>query len=394
MDKPRHAASCSLSRQGVHQGYLHANLLVSGHTTSVCAEGEEFAPNPNELTLSLEHRVSHEVWHPLELTMLGLLQVQGPFVHEGSVPQAIAAQELRLRVLNWPMYYKLSLPDLASQSAFGPTMLLDPNVFRNAVVIGDMHGTDVTTAAQILATHMAHHFALGFDMYLIYVRGSELSTAISANSVTEGYVTDGKLRIISLDELQIPMYDSGFTWAAYDPTKLIAYNHAALMLWGERFHLTVIDIDEMWSSKDASSTVNSWFDSCFPGSYIISASRVDMVCNDCLEQGLSELDYFKQNWRASDPTEVLQSFSKVVDFNSDPKSVFYPDKVGQVWLHHPFRSLGSEAALVVVSDESFDLTQDCVFVVHLRNLFETRIDDAHTAVDRHHWLVHKHRNRP
>lgn len=355
------------------------------------AEGEDFAPVPTKLTISLEHKDAHGVWQQLHLTMLGLLQAQGPYIHEALVPEALTAREFRLRVLDWPIYYTVSLPDLASQNSYGPSVK-DTGVFQNAVVIGDIRSDNATTAAQVLATHMAHHFALGFDLYLLYVRGADLTKAVQANSVTATYISEGKLHLVSLDALQIPMYQTGFrAWAAYDATKLIAYNHAALTLWGERFHIAVLDIDEMWSSKDASTTVNTWFSRCFPGSDIISASRVDMVCNNCLEHGMTELEYFQQHWNASDPTELLQLFSKVVGFSSDPKSIFDPDKVGQVWLHYPFGLSHSQSALVVVSDEAFDLAQDCVFVVHLRNLFEKRIQSADTTVDRRHWLVHRHR---
>jgi len=196
-----------------------------------------------------------------------------------------------------------------------------------------------------------------------------------------------------LDALQIPQYDVGFReWAAYDPTKLIAYNHAALTLWGEHFHLSVLDIDELWSSKDESTTVNTWFDRCFQGFDIISAGRLDMICNDCLKHSESEMHHFEKHWDALDPVEVLQSFSQVAGDSNDPKSIFNPDKIGQVWLHQPFGLPGSQTALVAVNEDEYDLKQDCVFVVHLRNLFGKRIEDADTAVDRRHWLVHRHRN--
>lgn len=355
------------------------------------AEGEDFAPPLTELSLTLEYEEGG-AWQPLQLNELGVLQVQGPFVHEASVSENVAANELRLRIMDWPIFYTVSLPKLADRNLYGP-VLRDSGPFQNAVVIGDIHGGSPTTAAKVLATHMAHHFALGFDMYLLYVRGSHLSDAVQANSVTSGYIGDGRLHIISLDALQIPQYDVGFReWAAYDPTKLIAYNHAALLLWGEHFRLSVLDIDELWSSKDEITTVNTWFDRCFQGFDIISAGRLDMICSDCLKRSESEMHHFEKYWDASDPLEVLQSFSQVAGDSSDPKSIFNPDKVGQVWLHQPSGLPGSKSALVAVSEDKYDLKQDCVFVVHLRNLFRKRVEDADTAVDRQHWLVHKHRN--
>ncbi|KAL0027926.1 hypothetical protein WJX79_003205 [Trebouxia sp. C0005] len=154
------------------------------------AEGEDFAPSLTELSLTLEHEEGG-AWQPLHLDELDVLQVQGPFVHEASVPENVAANELRLRIMDWPIFYTISLPKLADQNLYGP-MLKDSGPFQNAM---------------------------------------------------------------------IPQYDVGFReWAAYDPTKLIAYNHAALMLWGERFHLSVLDIDELWSSQDEMTTVNTWFD--------------------------------------------------------------------------------------------------------------------------------------
>lgn len=359
--------------------------------TYMFAEGDDFAPSLTELSLTLEHE-DGGAWQPLHLDELGVLQVQGPFVHEASVPENVAANELRLRIMDWPIFYTISLAKLVDQNLYGP-MLKETGPFSNAIVIGDIHGGHPTTAAKVLATHMAHHFALGFDMYLLYVRGSDLSNAVQQNPVTSGYIGEGKLQIVSLDALQIPQYDVGFReWAAYDPTKLIAYNHAALMLWGEHFHLSVLDIDELWSSKDETTTVNTWFDRCFPGFDIISAGRLDMICKDCLQHSESEMHHFEKHWDASDPVEVLQSFSQVAGDSSDPKSIFNPDKVGQVWLHHPSGLPGSQTALVAVNEDEYELKEDCVFVVHLRNLFEKRIEDADTTVDRRHWLVHRHRN--
>lgn len=382
----------------------HAWLSIHAYFASfyrqlltLLAEAEEFAPDPVEVSVTLEHEDKDGVWQPLQLDMLEILQTQGPFVHEVSVPKAIATNELRLRIQDWPLYYMISLQDLAATNPYGP-MLKDSGAFQNAVVIGDVHGADATTDAQVLATHMAHHFALGFDLYLLYVRGSHLIKAVQANPVTASYAAEGKLHIVSLDALQIPQYDGGNReWAAYDPTKLIAYNHAALMLWGERFHLSALDIDEMWSTRDEGTTVNTWFDECFPGSDIISAGRMEVVCSECLKHSESELQHFQRYWDASAPTQILQSFNKVVGSSSDPKSIFNPDEVGQVWLHTPAGLSGSQTAFEAVSDAALDdatleINQDCVFVVHLRNLFEMRIDNAYTAVDRRHWLVHRHRD--
>ena len=356
---------------------------------------------PSKLDITLQHEDRKGVWQPLQLSNLGVLQHQGPFIHEANIPEALAAKAFRLRVLDWPIYYTVRLPDIANQSPSGP-MLNDHGPFRNAIIIGDIHITNVTLAAQVLATHMAHHFALGFDLYLLYARGAELNKALQANRVTAAFIADGMLQFVSLDALQIPLYDDGSSYeemikhrhdrssSAYDSIKLIAYNHAALALWGERFRLAVLDIDEMWSSQDAFTTVNSWFDRCFPGSDVIRASRVKMICDVCLQSDVSELHYFQQNWQAADPSKVLQSFSRVMGFNKDPKSIFDPAKIGQVWLHAPFVLSGSVATDVLIADAATDLAQECAFVVHLRDLFGKRTQDASIMPDKYHQLVHRH----
>ncbi len=212
-------------------------------TLYAAAEGQDFAPVPSKLAIYVQHADTRGIWQPIPLTMLGVLQAQGPFVHEAVVPGAFAAKELRLRILDWPLFYMVNLPDLANQNPLGP-MLKSTGSFQNAVVIGDMHIVNTTLSAQVLATHMAHHFTLGFDLYLLYVRGSDLSKAVMNNPVTASYITEGRLQITSLDALQVPWYDDGSSYeemlshvkdrasSAYDSTKLIAYNHAALALWG------------------------------------------------------------------------------------------------------------------------------------------------------------------
>ena len=321
--------------------------------------------------------------------MLGMLQGEGPFVHEATITAEHAAKEMRLRVLDWAIYYTVDLAVVAERNPRG-SAIIQSGAFTNAVVIGDMRSDNPMTASQVLATHMAHHFSLGFDLYMLYVRGSDLTNALESCPITAKYIEQGKLQIVSLDALQIPLYDDAHS--AYDPIKLVAYNHAALTLWGERARLAVLDSDELWSAKDPASTVNTWFDTCFPGVNVLSVGRVEVVCDDCIKGGLSELEYFEQHWDPAEPTEVLRNFTKVISFHKDPKSIFDVDMVGQVWLHVPFPLAESKPVSVQVSEEGFDSLQDCAFVVHFPNLFGQRIDNAFTSIERHHWVAHRHRN--
>ena len=173
--------------------------------------------------------------------------------------------------------------------------------------------------------------------------------------------------------------------------KLIAYNHAALMLWGERFHLAVMDLDEYWSAHPPYSHVNSWFDTCHVDADVLLSERVDLVCNmdGVPTYGVTEMNYFQSHWNASCPTEVLKGFSKVASFSKDPKGIFWPDKVGQVWLHMPESLSGSKISTVRISNDHSRLKEglECVFIVHLYNLFKTRIpDDSPVVFDDLKWL--------
>ena len=328
------------------------------------------------------------MWSPTYFEWLGMLQGEGPFTHEATIPAEHAANEMRLRVLDWAIYYTVDLAVLAEDNPKG-SAIRHWGAFTNAVVIGDMRSKNTATSSQVLATHMAHHFSLGFDLYMLYVRGSDLTHALEANPITAKYIEQGKLQVVSLDALQIPLYDDAKS--AYDPIKLVAYNHAALSLWGERARLAVLDSDEMWSAKDPASTIDAWFDICFPGVDVLSVGRVEVVCDDCIKDGLSELEHFEQHWDAAEPTEVLRNFTKVISFHKDPKSIFDVDMVGQVWLHVPFPLAESKSVSVQVSEEGFDSLLDCAFVVHFPNLFGQRIDNTFTSVDRHHWISHRHR---
>ena len=319
-----------------------------------------------------------------------MLQGEGPFIHEKTISAQHAAKEIRLRVLDWAIYYEVHLPTLAQSNSNGPD-LVNSGAFRHAVVLGDMRTSNATAGAEVVATHMAHHMGLGFDLYMLYVRGSALSNAVKSNPLTSKFITQKKLQIVSLDDLQVPLYDDAKS--AYDPTKLVAYNHATLSLWGEHYRLAVLDSDEMWSARDPSSTVDTWFDQCFPGADVISVSRVEVACRDCIAQGISELEFFQQHWDASAPTEMMQNFTKITNFHRDPKSIFHPDKVGQVWLHIPFTLANSKSVSVQVTPEGFDSSKDCVFVVHFINLFGLRVNHVASSDDRHHWVDSKHRRR-
>lgn len=359
------------------------------------AEDEEFVPVPRQLDLYFEYRsTSTDTWGRIHFRSLETLQPQGPFIHQAEVPADIAARELHLTMSDWPQYYTLHLKTIIDTDA-NVNSQIHTESYKSAVVISDVHSVNATVAARLLATHMAHHMAIGFDVYLLYTRGAELSQALHQNSVTARYLQQGQLSLVSIDSLQIPQYglEGWAEWAAYDPTKLISYNHAALLLWGKKFRLAVLDIDELLSTNTPGSTVSSWFDRCYPNADIISASRVEVVCSACQAQGLSELGFFEQAWDPYNPTDILRNFSTITSFNLDPKSVFDSNKVAQVWLHRPATLPGSTAIDVVSRSES-DLAENCVCVVHLLNLFKDRIHNTsdQAAASRFQWQVQRHRS--
>ncbi len=74
------------------------------HCNHAIAEGQDFAPVPSKLNITLQHEDQKGAWQPLQLSNLGVLQHQGPFIHEANIPEALAARDFRLRVLDWPIY--------------------------------------------------------------------------------------------------------------------------------------------------------------------------------------------------------------------------------------------------------------------------------------------------
>ena len=305
-------------------------------------------------------------------------ETQGPYVLELKVPQEKAMRQLRLRLLDWPLYYSLDMRKIVKNNLSGKERITK-GVFRNAIVMTHVVSADPNTAAKILATHIAHHVTLGFDLYLLYTWSFDLAEAISSNSVTSKFVDEGILQMVSMDALHFPSYDDNradksFPFhQSYDPRKLVIYNHAALTLWGELFHLAVLDVDEYFSAYPGNKPVNSWFRTCFPRTHVLVSSRVDAVCEKCALHGQKEVAYFSQRWNASQPTVILRDFNRIASFNSDPKSVFWPDKVGQVWLHQPFSLSGSKTVTTSSQEQLMGQAHRCVFVVHLYNLFKHRI---------------------
>ena len=349
---------------------------------------DAFAPVPNRLSLFFEYQQdARQPWLPLRLTSLGVIQPEGPYVHQVEVLESIATKELRMRLLDWPIYYTVDLQKIATSNQYG-RMAKSRGAFRNAIVISGLHELESNMIVKLLASHMSHHIPMGFDVYLLYARGSDLLKAILANDVTSSFVDNGSLQVVLLDSLQLPAYDDRRTNTAhpfhisYDAMKLIAYNHAALMLWGERFRLAVMDLDEFWSPHPSHSLVNSWFDTCYAGADVLMSERVDVVCNRTAPRySVTEMNYFQSHWNASGPTDVLKRFSKVASFSQDPKSIFWPDKVGQVWLHKPESLPGSKVTKVTINNGRIH-EPNCVFIVHLYNLFKTRIpEDSITLFD-------------
>ena len=348
------------------------------------------------MEIFLEYQAgTDEPWQSLQLLMLGVINPQGPFVQQVEVPLGINVKNLRLRVLDWPIFHTLDLYQLAINSRHGQYMKLD-GPFKHVVVISDIHGIGSTAAARLLASHMAHHLALGFDQYVVYTRGPEIFAALLANSVTASYIQAGLLQLVTMESLQVPSYDDTRTdrmfpfHQSYDPMKLIAYNHASLMFWGDRVRLAVLDPDEFWSSHESHRQVGTWFDTCFSGADLIMSTRADVVCTDCQLNGGTELSYLQQHWDKSNPADVVKHWSKVVTFSQDPKSVFWPDKVSQVWLHRPNLLPGSQSVLVTIDETRQDVVHadDCVYVVHMYNLFKHRIPNDMTSLyNPLRWLV-------
>jgi len=354
-----------------------AALRTMDHFASFAADDvgdEAFAPIPMKIDMFLEHQGDvRQPWRSWRFQPLGLINPQGPFVQELNVP-VVPSGEWRLRMLDWPLYYTLDLPKLALNNQYG-TMIKNNGAFRNAVVISGIHSLDPVVFAIVLAAHMAHHMSLGFDLYLVYVRDLRVLKSILDNAVTTKYVDDGSLQVISLDSLQLPSYDDKRMEVdhpfhqSYDSMKLVAYNHASLMLWGERFRMAAIDLDEFWSSHPSHHMVNSWFDTCFPQVDILMSERVNVVCNQVLRQDMTELSYFRHHWNASAPTIILRHFDQIVSFSKDTKTLSWPDKVGQIWIHKPESLNGSNEMYVGIDQTSLEVKHPygCVFVVHLYN---------------------------
>ncbi len=255
--------TCShMIRDSIAMDLTAARYVCSAHDD---IGDEAFAPVPTKVDIFVEHQVeAREPWRALRFDSLGSINPQGPFVQQLNidVPEVVSRGEWRLRMLDWPLYYTLDLHKLVLQNQFGK-MVKTNGAFRNAVVISGIHALDPAIFAILLAAHMAHHMSVGFDLYLVYVRGSDVLKGILDNVVTTKYVDDGSLQVISLDSLQFPSYDDMRVKVdhpfhqSYDSTKLVAYNHASLMLWGERFRLAAIDLDEFWSSHPSHHFVNS-----------------------------------------------------------------------------------------------------------------------------------------
>lgn len=303
---------------------------------------------------------------------------QGPYTLELVVPQSVNSTQLRFRLFDWPIYYSVDIQKLLKHNLFGEEKVTQ-GVFRHAIVMTHVQCGNPDTSAQILATHVTYHVALGFDLYLLYTWSSDLISAIMSNTVTAKLVADGILRMVSMESLQFPTYDDNRSdksfpfHQSYDPIKNFVYNHAALTLWGELFHLAVLDVDEFFATYPSFQSVGSWFRTCFPRVHVIRSLRVDAVCEKCALSGETEMGYFSQHWNATKPTAILQNFNRIASYSPDPKSIFWPDKVGQVWVHEPFSLSGGRSVTVSAQDQLEGRADRCVYVVHLYNLFKHRI---------------------
>lgn len=294
------------------------------------------------------------------------------------MPQSANTKHFRLRLFDWPIYYSLDMQKLLNHNLFGEETVTR-GVFRHAIVMTHVRSGHPDTAVKILATHITYHVALGFNLYLLYTWSSDLIYAVMSNNVTAKFVAEGTLQMVSMETLHFPTYDDNRSdksfpfHQSYVPRQNVIYNHAALTLWGELFHLAVLDVDEFFAAYPNFESVGSWFRNCYPRVHVIRSSRVDAVCEKCALSGETEMGYFSQHWNAKKPVAILQDFNRIASYSSDPKSIFWPDKVGQVWVHEPFSLPGSRSVTISAQDQLEGRADRCVYVVHLYNLFKHRI---------------------
>ena len=102
------------------------------------------------------------------------------------------------------------------------------------------------------------------------------------------------------------------------------------------------------------------------------STRTNVVCQTCVAQGETEISFFAQHWNASDPIAILTVFQSIASYSNDTKSVFWPDRTGQIWLHHPVVLEGSKTTSISTYNAAVDANV-CAHVVHLYNLFKHRI---------------------
>ncbi|KAI8466103.1 MAG: hypothetical protein J3K34DRAFT_69262 [Monoraphidium minutum] len=208
--------------------------------------------------------------------------------------------------------------------------------------------------ATVLAGHVAHHVAAGFDGVLAYYDSAHLSH-LDRDPGFAALRSSGRLGVVVWDFT--PRVAGGAaTWGA----QAFAISHAFLGLWGRDAALLAADLDEwLLAGPAAGGSLRGLWEACWLREMCVEVPRFTAFCANCSGRDLSV-------WREPDPL----AHYRLVASKTGPgyKAVEYVKTWAPAWKAH------SASVHYVYGCQHVVAQRRCSALLHMVNLWVTRFE--------------------
>lgn len=217
---------------------------------------------------------------------------------------------------------------------------------------------------QLLIHHVHHHLRLGSAGTVHYDVEPFLSSLVS-NLQIQALIQQGSLRLIAWDTEVQGYMPNGLVWHK-NSAKTLQYNHAILAHWGLDVYLNPMDLDEFMATRQQTSIPQLLNRDCIVAGGQTLLYRFDVRCSSCLE---NEPPVWLHE-SGQNPLAVYDETDWKIRLRGKP--VLYADTAYSMAIHEAGNWHGGLQIWKPV---------DCLFHIHLVNLFGYRRNDTNFTSD-------------
>ncbi|KAK9822188.1 hypothetical protein WJX81_008625 [Elliptochloris bilobata] len=257
-----------------------------------------------------------------------------PYPFMGAMSAAHAAADFKIAIDGFKKTAYLSTTrQRQAQARVRPASVPREGPLRAAAIVlyPFTPATDAAVAVALLLQHVAYHLQLGFAKVVQYTQMAFLS-AFVADDRLKAYVRAGQLELVLWDHLGECVGPPHMR--CWQP---IVYSHALLEAWGGGAYLLISDIDEYFVLPKKDTSLAGALKFCTGNKSMVKVERFDVFLSPEAEAAL--------------PPGASEVHNGVVFTRNADRTLFWADQ----------------------KEASFRMNDRCGFLVHLNNLFVSRM---------------------